>query len=304
MAEQKLVAGIDAGGTSFKCILATGPDDIKARFNVPTAEDPSETWDGVITGLKALQAEGHDFAVIGLASFGPLIRDRTATDYGHIGDCAKPGWSGADLTTPLKDALGLSVALETDVNGALLGEVKWGAGQGFGDVAYVTVGTGVGVGILTSGILAGGRGHPEAGHIRLARTIDDQQAFAGICPFHGDCLEGLASGPAIAARWGVPAESLGPDHPAWALAGQTLAQLAGMLAYTTKPSRIIFGGGVMQEHGLIGHIRSAFPEVVAGFALPLEAGDISQYIVPAGLGNDAGALGAVHLAQAQLDHKA
>ncbi|MEO0982090.1 MAG: ROK family protein [Pseudomonadota bacterium] len=288
--------GLDLGGTSVKALLAEGPDAIHARFTVPTTA-PGEI-------VAALAAEIENLtprpAALGVASFGPLDRDPAAPTYGRILDTPKPGWSGADVLAALAPLVDGPAVIDTDVNGALTGETAWGAARGLSDAVYVTIGTGVGGGVLSGGRLVGQPSHPEIGHLMLRRLPEERAVFPGVCPFHGDCAEGVLSAPALQARWGAPPDSLPDDHPAWPVAGHDLAQLCLALTYAYRPQRIILGGGVMARAGLIERARAAFADLAAGYALPPAAADLSAYIAPPALGPDAGALGAVRLAQAAL----
>lgn len=283
----RLLAGLDLGGTSVKVIVGTGPEDIAARFRIPTAS-PHETLDALVAVLEPYSS---NLAGIGLSAFGPLQRDPHSPDYGKVLATPKPGWSGTDLLAPFRAAFVCPVEVDTDVNGALRAEARWGAAQGLANAAYLTIGTGVGGAILSGGLIAGGPGHAELGHVKLARDPVDQRAFSGACPFHGDCIEGLVSAPAIEARWGAPPDALDDTHPAWAIVANDLAALCLALTYSVRPDRIILGGGVPQREGLIRSIGDAFVRLAAGYALHPAATAPQAYIVPPGLGQDAGALG-------------
>lgn len=291
-----IVAGIDAGGTSWKLMVAGDTGGPLARTSIPTTT-PDETVSAAADWINALRSDGHDIAAIGLASFGPIDRDPGSKTYGLLGDTPKPGWRGANPRQMLVDATGLPIALDTDVNGALLAEVEWGAGASFSDVAYVTVGAGVGGAALVTGNLVGAPGHGEFGHLRPARSEVDLQRFAGACPFHGDCIEGLASATAIAARWGKQPDQLPDDHECWPLAANALAQLCVSIAYLIAPQRIILGGGVMQRDILLTSIRTEFSRLVNGYTVRAEMKHAETYLAPPLLGADAGAMGGVYLAQ-------
>ncbi len=294
--------GLDVGGTSVKAVLASGPDDIVDKFTVPTGP-PDQTLAALTDAVQRFVSHPRGVAAIGVASFGPLDRDRRSPNYGAILDTPKPLWTGVNLLTALRKIFDGPIAVDTDVNGALLGEAAWGAAAGLGDAVYVTVGTGIGGGILSGGALVGEPGHPEVGHLLISRTPEEKAAFAGLCPFHGDCLEGVASAPALAARWGAQPHELDDDHPAWRVAGRDLAQLCLALTYFTRPDRIIFGGGVMARGVLIERIREAFVDLAGGYALHRAARQVEDYIVQPGLGGDAGALGGVRLAQLERDRQ-
>ena len=287
-----LLAGIELGGTKSIAVLGR-PGTVLERRRVETAT-PSDT----LTALADTIAQWHarePVAAIGVAAFGPIRVDAAHPEFGRIGATPKPGWQGTDVLAPFR-ALGLPLGLDTDVNGAALAEGLWGGATGLSDFAYITVGTGVGAGLVAGGRPIHGVWHPEAGHVRLARAPGD--GFAGVCPYHGDCVEGLVSGPAIAARTGRPAETLPPDHPVWALVAAELGGLVAMLRLVTSPARVLLGGGlpVGQPH-LLPLIRQAEREEVAGY-LGREEGEIVHL---AALGADAGPLGALAIALAALE---
>ncbi len=290
-----IVAGIDAGGTSWKLIAAKGPGGVLARATIPTTT-PEETVAAAADWLGKLRGEGCSIETIGLASFGPVDRNRKSRTYGLIGKTPKPGWRGANPLRMLEEATGLPCTLDTDVNAALLAEAAWGAGKELSDVVYITVGAGVGGAAMVAGNLVGAPGHTEFGHINPARTDRDREAFAGSCPYHRDCVEGLASATAIAARWGDASHLLPDDHEAWPLVADALAQLCVSIAYLLAPQRIILGGGVMKRAILMDMIRAQFVERTNGYTVRAEADHADTYIVTPGLGGDAGALGAVYLA--------
>ena len=233
---------------------------------------------------------------IGVASFGPVDLDPASPTWGYVTTTPKPGWAHTDLVGPLRAAFGAPVGFDTDVNGAALAEARWGAGRHLASLVYVTVGTGIGGGAVVNGRPVHGLVHPEMGHLPLPRHPDD--GFVGRCPFHRDCAEGLASGPAIHERWGRPGEELPADHPAWELEGWYLGALAAALTLTLSPHRLVFGGSVCKAPGLLEHARSALVDRLAGYVCSpaLEHG-ASQYLVAPELGDDAGILGAVELAR-------
>ena len=220
---QSLYAGIDAGGTSFKCALADGQGQILARAAI-AVNTPDATLKAAIDFFRqALAAQNGQLTGFGIACFGPLARDPAAADYGCIGATPKPGWQGVNIRKAFGEAFGMAVSIDTDVNGALLAELAGGAAQGCDSAAYVTVGTGIGAALYANGGLLARPAHAEFGHIRIARHQQDD--FAGLCPFHGDCLEGMASAPALQARFGVP-EALPSDHIGWQFIADYLAQAA------------------------------------------------------------------------------
>jgi fructokinase len=263
---------------------------------------PARTLAQAVGFFRGAQREHGVCASFGVASFGPLDLDPTSPTWGRLTRTPKPGWTGADLVGPLRDAFGVPVAIDTDVDGAGLAEALWGAGREAGCVVYVTVGTGIGGGAIHDRQPLRGLSHPEMGHIRVRRHPGDA-AFAGVCPFHGDCLEGLASGPAILARGGGPAESLPADHPTWDVLGFYLAQLCVSATMLLSPHVIVMGGGVMKSPPLLPAVRSWTQRLLAGYPLaPRLAGDLAAYIVPPALGDRAGALGALAIAARALAH--
>jgi fructokinase len=287
MAEYGLIEG---GGTKFVLGVANTAGQIRARERVPTTT-PDETLGAAIAWFRG---QGLAPVAIGIASFGPLELDPASPEFGHVGRTVKPHWSGADVAGPFAAAFGCPVGIETDVNGAALAESRWGAGAGApnGSLLYVTVGTGVGGGFVTEGRLLRGASHPEMGHVRLPRHPADRD-FAGTCSFHGDCLEGLVSGPAIEARWGASLSQLGFGHPAQAIVAWYLGQAVVTWQAVLQPGRIVLGGGVMHATGLLDGVRQAAATAGAGYF----AGDPHEIVVSPGLGSDSGLLGALGIAQ-------
>lgn len=288
---ERLFGCVEAGGTKFVVGIVAAPDDIRdtARFETIS---PAETIGATIAWLRHARDRHGALAAIGIASFGPLELDRDAPNWGHITATTKPGWSNADFAGLVARELGLPVSFDTDVNGAALAEAQWGAGRGQKVSVYVTVGTGIGGGAIVDGKPLQGLTHPEMGHIRPQRHPDDL-GFPGICPFHGDCLEGLASGPAIKARWGASLSELPSAHPAHEIIAYYLAQLVVTLQSIMEPGRIILGGGVMGTTGLIERVRASASVLGQGYF----RGDPGDIIVPPALGDRAGLLGALALAQ-------
>lgn len=294
MAQPPLIAGVELGGTKCIAILARGPDEILERVRIPTTR-PEET----LAALEATIDGWRGFAAMGIASFGPISIDRHAADYGSITVAAKPHWAHTDVARRLGARYGVPVGFDTDVVGAALGEMRWGAARGLGDMAYVTVGTGIGVGLIAGGRPVSGLTHAELGHIRPARMMGDD--WPGICPFHGACVEGLASGPAIAARAGETGKDLPHDHPAWRNVAHTLGQLMHTLVMTGVPRRIVMGGGVMVGNPfLLPMIRTMMRESLNGYIAFSEVVEGERFIVSAGLGDDAGPLGAIVLGEQAL----
>jgi len=290
----QLLAGVELGGTKCVCILGGGPDDVRATERLPTGER-EHTLRQIEGVLERWRAQYGEFAALGVASFGPVDLRRESPTWGYITSTPKPGWRDTDVAQRLARRFTVPVAFDTDVNGAAFAEGRWGAGAGMSDFAYVTVGTGIGVGSIVRGHSVFGLTHCETGHIRVARKPGDD--FAGVCPFHGDCIEGLASGPAIEARAGRPATELPPDHPAWEFVAHDLGQLLHTLVLTTAPQRIFLGGGVMSQPHLFARIRRELESSLNLYvAAPQLAQGLDQYIVPPGLGAMAGPLGALALA--------
>jgi fructokinase len=284
-------AGVELGGTKCVAILARGPEEIIARQVVPTTS-PEETLGG-ITQVLAGWHEQIGFEALGIASFGPVDVDPRSSAFGRILSTPKPGWAGSDVLGPLQRVADVATAIETDVNGAALAEMRWGAGRGFEDFAYITVGTGVGAGLIVNGEPTRGFAHSELGHIRVAKLADD--AFNGICPFHGDCVEGLASGPAIKARIGDRSvDTLSTDDPIWRPVAWTIAQLCHAMVCAAAPRAIAIGGGVLERQPhLLARIEKMLSESLNGY-VELPSG--APYIRAPGLGGDAGPLGAIALA--------
>lgn len=288
-------AGVEMGGTKCVCLLATGPEDIRDEVRIPTTT-PAETLAAIETVLSRWQAQSV-LRAIGVASFGPLELDPASPRYGTLVNTPKPGWTGADLLSGLK-AFGVPVGLDTDVNGAALAEGQWGGAQGLHSFTYVTVGTGIGVGSIVRGLAVRGLGHSEAGHLRIPRLAG--RNWPGACPFHGDCAEGLASGPAIQAQAGRPAVDLPPSDPIWDEVVQALAGLMHNLVLTTAPQRILIGGGVVGgQPFLLPRMRGALVESLNGYGVaPGIAADIDVFVQAPTLGTFAGPLGAIALAEA------
>ncbi len=284
-----LIGLVEAGGTKFVLGVATSKDDVRATTRIPTTT-PTETMGAVLDWF----ASQGPLSAIGVASFGPLDLDPASPDWGHITSTPKPGWSGADLAGPFARRFSCPVSVDTDVNAAALAEYRWGAGQGQRVVLYFTVGTGIGGGAVIDGQTLRGLSHPEMGHIRVARHPDDI-GFPGICPFHGDCLEGLANGPAIIARYGKSLSELGPDHPGHAIIARYLAQTAVTMQAVFEPGRIILGGGVMGTPRLIDRVRDEAVRLAGGYF----KGDPKRVICAPGLGEHSGLLGALSLTSAQ-----
>ena len=291
--------GIEAGGTKFLCAVGGGPGDIQAQVQFPTTA-PAETLGRAIDFFRAHR---DGLAAIGIASFGPVDPDPLSPTFGYITSTPKPGWANAEFAGVVGRALDLPVGFDTDVNGAALAEYRWGAARGLDTFVYLTIGTGVGGGGLVNGRPMHGLVHPEMGHMRVPHNRE-RDPFAGSCPFHGDCLEGLASGPAIEARWGRRGQELAADHPAWALEAHYLALGLVNLITVLSPQRIIMGGGVMQQAQLFPLIRSEVQTLLNDYVrAPAILERIEEYIVPPALGGRAGVLGAIALAEQAAQNK-
>ncbi|HTA43380.1 MAG TPA: ROK family protein [Bryobacteraceae bacterium] len=280
-----LFGAVEAGGTKFVCGIGTGPDDL-ATTRIPTIS-PNDTIAEAIAWLGA-QSQGR-LRAVGIGSFGPVDLNPHSPSHGFITSTPKAAWRNFDLAGSIRKGLGVPVHIDTDVNAAVLAETRWGGAQGVSDCIYVTVGTGIGGGAMVAGRLLHGLTHPEMGHVRIPQDFD-VDPFSGICPYHGNCLEGLASGPAIEARWGLKGENLPPDHRAWALEAKYLAYGIANYVCTLSPERILAGGGVMRQSQLFAMVRAQLERILGGYVGKIPA------VVPAQLGERAGVLGALALA--------
>ncbi len=293
------LAGIELGGTKTVVVLgAQGRIDERIEFPTTT---PTETLDRAIDAIQGWR-DDKPVDAVGIASFGPVRVSREAADHGFMLDTPKPGWSGAAVSGPVAAALGCPVAIDTDVNGAALAEHRFGAGRGCESLVYLTIGTGLGGGVLIAGEPAHGLLHPEIGHVRLRRAPGDD--FAGTCAFHGDCVEGLIAGPALAARLGRHPSRAEEDDPVWELVTHDLAELLAMLVLTVSPQRIVVGGGVAgkQPH-LLPLAVSRVPGLLGGYLRDCTRERLAGMIVPPLLGDDAGPMGALVLAARALDDR-
>lgn len=290
-----IVAGVEMGGTKCICTLGSGPDDVRAQQVLPTG-DPAGTLAMIAQVLREWEARVATFAAIGVACFGPLDLRPGSRTYGRIGATPKALWRHVNVYRFFAERFAVPVGLTTDVIGAALAEGRWGAARALADYAYVTVGTGVGVGLVAAGRPLIGCHHPELGHVRVARAPGDH--WPGHCAFHGDCVEGLASGPAIEARSGMPAGSVPEHNPVWDTVAHALGQLAHILVVSVAPQRILIGGGVVgaQPH-LLARIRRSLATSLNGY-LDLEElrSGLDRYLDAPGLGSRAGPLGALALA--------
>ncbi|MEU8385869.1 ROK family protein [Streptosporangium sp. NPDC048865] len=288
-----LYGAIEAGGTKWVCAVGDGDGHLLAREVIPTT-GPEETVSAAVRFFLRHERP----AAVGVGSFGPVDLNPASPTYGHITTTPKPGWAHTDVVSPLRTALGVPIGLDTDVNAAALGEWRHGEGQGVDTIAYVTVGTGIGMGAVVGGRILHGLTHPEFGHTRVPHDTGIDP-FAGSCPYHGDCLEGLASGEAMRQRWGRPAEEV-DDDLAWDLEARYLALAVTNLTYTLSPQRVVIGGGVTGRASLIPGVRVRVLELIAGYPglPPLTDPDaMTRYLVEPSLGDLSGVMGAMELAR-------
>lgn len=291
-----LLGGIEAGGTKFVCAVGTGPDDLRAQIRIPTTT-PEETISQVIDFFRQQIGQTGDLAAIGIGAFGPVDVCVNSPKFGWFLNTPKPAWQQIEFAGMITRELAVPVGFDTDVNAAALGEYRWGHGTGLETFIYLTIGTGIGGGIVVGGRPIHGLLHPEMGHILIPHDLS-ADPFGGSCPFHQDCLEGLASGFAMEKRWQQRAESLPADHPAWPLEAHYLSTGLINFILTLSPERIILGGGVMAQPRLLPLIRSQVRERLGAYLeVPKIMTDIDNYIVPPKLGNKAGIMGALALAQ-------
>ncbi len=291
----KIFGGIEAGGTKFVCAIASGPHDIRATTSYPTTT-PKETIRKALDFFQRGETEHGQLSALGIASFGPVDPNPSSPTFGFITSTPKQGWLNFDFIRAIREVFDLPIGFDTDVNGAALGEWCWGSAQGLDNFIYLTIGTGIGGGAMVNGGLLHGLIHPEMGHLRIPHDWNTDP-FPGVCPFHGDCLEGMATGPALERRWGIRAERLPIDHPAWELEAKYIALGLVNLICTLSPQRILLGGGVMKQTQLFHLIRAKVLEYLAGYLnSPQILRQIDSYIIPPGLGTQAGVIGAIALA--------
>lgn len=282
------IGGIEAGGTKMVCAVGDEKGELFERVTISTRQ-PEETFEEMIRYFSDKQIEA-----LGIGCFGPVDLNRSSATYGFITSTPKPGWKNTDVVGRLQKALSVPVGFDTDVNGAILGEVMLGAAKGCENAIYITVGTGIGVGVYVNGGLLHGLVHPEGGHILLAKHPKD--TYSGKCPYHGCCFEGLASGPAIEERWGKKAELLADEMNVWELESYYIAQAITNYILTYSPQKIILWGGVMHQNQLFEQIRAKVPELLSGYIQhPAVTEKIADYIVPPALGDNPGILGAIQL---------
>ena len=285
--------GIEAGGSKWECAIGTSPDELRATATIPTSS-AGETLDRVVAFFE----HKGPVEAIGVGSFGPVDRKLSSPSWGQITTTPKPGWAHTDVGQEIRRRLSVPVAFDTDVNAAALGEHRWGAAQGLDTFCYITVGTGIGGGGMVGGNLLHGLLHPEFGHMRIPHDTD-ADPFGGVCPYHGDCWEGLASGRSIEARWGQPPESLAGSRPVWELEARYLALGLVSVICVLSPERIVMGGGVMTAPGLLPLVHREVTALLNGYLNSVSVGDrIAEYITQPALGSRSGVLGAIALAEA------
>ena len=295
MSQHQLYGGIEAGGTKFICVVGSGPEDIVERIRIETTT-PDETFQKVIQFFQPYTTTGR-ITSIGIGCFGPLDLNPDSRTYGFITSTPKPRWSNTDVLGTIQRALKINIAFDMDVNTAALGEFRWGASQGIDPSLYITIGTGIGGGYIKDGKALIGMNNLEMGHIRLPHDLK-RDLFPGACPFHGDCFEGLASGPAIEKRFNSRGETIHDDDPFWDIEADYIALALSNLILTLSPKRIILGGGIMQRTFLFPLIRRKVLKTLNGYVESESLlKKIDEYIVPPGLGNRSGSLGAIALAQ-------
>lgn len=282
------IGGIEAGGTKMVCAIGNEKGELLDRISIPTGT-PAETFEQIIDYFKESKIEA-----LGIGCFGPVDLNPSSDTYGYITSTPKPGWRNCDVVGTFRRALQIPVGFDTDVNGAVLGEVTWGAARGCDTAIYITIGTGIGVGVYANGGLLHGLVHPEGGHILMARHPKD--TYKGKCPYHGSCFEGLASGPAIEERWGRRAEKLAGEKEVWELEAFYIAQAVANYIMVYSPQKIILWGGVMHQDQLFDMVRTQSRELLQGYISHAQISEhIETYIVPPELGENPGILGAIQL---------
>lgn len=286
----KYYAVIEAGGTKFNCAIVTSTREVIAEQRIPTTT-PEETLSATIDFFKQQVAAGMTFSKLGIASFGPLDLNPKSPTYGFITKTPKPHWSNCDLVGTLQRALACDVAIDTDVNGAALAEYRWGAAQNCDVAVYITVGTGVGGGVVINGRPLHGLVHPEIGHM----LVTPPTGLEGVCPFHKNCVEGLASGTSLGKIWGQPSDTFADDHPAWDGLAAVLGSMSHNLLMTLSPQKIIFGGGVMQKQGIIEKVIRYTDISVQGYIVMPESVNLNDIICLPGLDTRSGLFGALAL---------
>lgn len=285
--------GLEAGGTKMVCALGNGNGEILERVSIPTAT-PEETLPKLVEYFK-----GKGIAALGIGCFGPIDLNRNSETYGYITTTPKPAWRNCDIVGTLKRALCVPVGFDTDVNGSMLGEATWGCAKGLDTAIYITIGTGIGVGVMANGKLLHGMQHPEGGHILLKSHPED--AYRGKCPYHGTCLEGMAAGPAIEERWGKKGVELAGNPKVWEFESYYIAQALVNYIMILSPQKIIVGGGVMHQEHMLPLIRKKTIALLNGYICSREIDNIGEYIVLPSLDDNQGVMGAVKLAMNELE---
>ncbi|MBS4219312.1 ROK family protein [Bacillus sp. FJAT-49711] len=289
-----MLGAIEAGGTKFVCAVGTKEGTIIERIKIDTLT-PEKTMPEVINFFKK-----HNVEALGIGSFGPVDIDKNSHTYGNITSTPKTSWINFPFLKTMEEALHIPIEFNTDVNVAALGELMKGAAQGLDSCLYITVGTGVGAGAVVQGKLLQGLSHPEMGHVLVKRHPDD--SFVGNCPYHKDCLEGMAAGPAIEKRWGQKGHELQQNQKVWEIEAYYLAQALMQYILTISPKRIIMGGGVMKQEQIFPLVRNQVQKLLNGYVPLVQITEqIDEYIVPPALGDDAGITGALMLAKHVLE---
>jgi fructokinase len=290
-----IYGAIEGGGTKFVCAVGSSPTEILESVTIPTT-DAVTTLGSCVSFFRSVEAKRGRIAAFGVSCFGPIELRPASADFGRLMATPKAGWSGVNVLDPLRAAFAAPIAIDTDVGAAALAELSLGAGRGLASLAYVTVGTGIGGALAPAGSPDARLIHAEMGHIPVRRDARDRQ-FAGVCPFHGDCLEGLASGPAIVARWGTPFDALPADHEGREIIAGYLGQLAASIALMLSAERVVFGGGVMTDGRLLSQVRDAAARYLNGYLAPLkDERRLAEYVCAPVLGVRAGISGALLLA--------
>ncbi|SFC37090.1 ROK family protein [Butyrivibrio sp. YAB3001] len=283
-----LYGALEAGGTKMVCAIGDENGKIFEQVSIPTTM-PDETMPRIIEYFK-----DKDIKAIGIACFGPIDLNKESDTYGYITSTPKTAWKNFNIVGCIKDALGIPVGFDTDVNGSLLGEITWGCAKGLTDAIYLTIGTGVGGGVMSNGRLLHGMLHPELGHIMISKRTEDKGKC--VCPFHQNCFEGLASGPSIEVRWGQKAVELADKEEVWKLEADYIGEALVNFCMTLSPQKIILGGGVMHQEQLFVLIREYFKKYMNGYIQTKNLKNLDEYIVPASLNDDQGIMGAIKLA--------
>lgn len=291
-ANEQILGALEAGGTKMVCAVGTADGTVLDKISIPT-ETPEITMPKMIDYFKS-----KNICALGIGSFGPIDPDKNSKTYGYITTTPKPGWGYYDIAGEFARALNVPIGFDTDVNAAALGEAKFGSAKGLNSAIYITIGTGIGVGVLSEGKLLHGMLHPEAGHILIGQLKGDK--YEGKCPFHKTCFEGMAAGPAIEARWGLKGDKLADKNEVWELEAEYIAHALVNYAMTLSPKRIILGGGVMNQLQLFPLIRTRFEALMNGYIKTEELKNLDSYIVPAGLKGEQGIIGCLVLADEAL----